>query len=234
VTDKLTRSDPKAAQLFSPAVVTELGVIETAFGGRSKVISTLACAPKSAEIDYLLNLITSERASASIADLCVAANVRPSELLQHLSAGNVHYARTLAVATLPEHLPQTVADLMRVSHVYEGECADCFGRGEIPTRGTDGKVSPDEFDTCQACSGSGKRMYQPTPEARNKALEIGGLTEKKGGFNLNVGMQQVVQTGSGGGALERVQAAAAVILRDADEQTAPRAARPPVVEGESR
>lgn len=231
MTDPLTRSDPKAAQLFSPAVVTELGTIETAFGGRDKVISTLACAPKSAEIDYLLNLLTSERQAVSIADLCVAANVRPSELLQHLSAGNVHYARTLAVATLPEHLPQTVADLMKVSHVYEGECADCFGKGEIPTRGTDGKVSPGEFDACQACAGSGTRMYQPTPEARNKALEIGGLTEKKG-FNLNVGMQQVVQTGSGGGALERVQAAAAVILRDADDQRGT-SARPPIVDGDA-
>lgn len=211
----------EARRVFSPAIIEQLFHIESAFGGRKKVIAILACAPKSPAVDYLLGLLTDAEASETIADLCVAANIRPSELLQHLSAGNVLYARTMAMAHLPEHLPRTVGDLLAVSHVYEGVCDTCWGEKAMPVRDKEGHPVEGRTETCPVCKGQGTRQYQPTPEARNKALEIGGMVEKGGGMTLNLGVQTHVQTGGGGGALEQVQAAAEEVLRRADAEYVP-------------
>lgn len=198
---------PRASKVFSPAVLTQIRTIESAFGGRSQVIATLACAPKSAALDFLLALLTDEdHHDQDLADLCTLANIRPAELLQQLSAGNVLYAQTLAYAHLPQHLPRTVEDLLKVSHDYEAVCDVCWGEKVVTHRDKDGAIT--ETTPCKACKQTGQRTYQALPEARNKALEIGGLTEKRSGPIINVGISQSVGTSAetGRGSLAQAQA----------------------------
>ena len=164
-----------------------------------------------------MNLLASEP-DTPIADLCVAAVLRPQELLTHLSAGNYHYARTLASAHLPEHLPKTVEHVMATSHPYEAECNVCFGEKVV------------EGKTCKPCRGTGTRTYAPTPDAQDRALGVGGLGTKSGP-NINLGFNQQINVGSGGGALEALQAEADVVLREADAAYVPTKER--VVEGET-
>lgn len=176
---------PSAALTFSPAVVERLNGIEKEFGGRDHIIGVLACAPRNPEVDFLLNLVSDAPAGAPLADLCVAANVHPSELLQHLAAGNQLFSQTLSYAELPKHLPQTVRDLLVRSHEHEAPCDRCSGQGsttEYPKKGEPVVTS------CTACKGTGMRTYPPDPSARDKALELAGLSAKGPGSIVAVGV----------------------------------------------
>jgi len=196
---------PQAANIFSPAIVKQLAAIEVAFGGRNEIISILACAPKSVEIDYLLGVLQREP-DTSIADLCVAAEIRPSELLEHLQAGNMHIARSHSSISVPRHLPQVVEDLMNSAHDHRTDCATCQGVGDV------------NGATCTGCNGTGLVFQRANPQARSEALKISGLTgDGKGGLtlNLNTAIQNLVRAGPGsGGALDRLQSAADAILAD--------------------
>lgn len=204
-----------ARAAYSPALLDAFKKIERDYGGRDRLVARLAFAPFDDRLETVLGIIAEARDDELLADTCARGNIRPAELLTYLKAANQHYAQARASRHLPEHLDRTVEDTMTAAHVHEATCDHCLGATTItlPANPDAGRDQPEQIP-CPLCQGHGVRAYPPDPEARKLALDLGGLLQKKGGMNLAVGVQSVIQQGPGGGRLERLQAAIAATLDD--------------------
>ncbi len=209
-----------AADIYSPAVVAELEVVEEVCGGRDGLIATLACAPRSQDLDYLLNLVADPtRADLSLADLCAAADLRPAELFRHLKAGNVNKAQAIASQIYPQHIAAVVEDVFTRAQPHTIACSPCLGSGVIPTGGYRNEPAG---AVCASCAGTGTHAVPGDLARANVVFKLTGLLhEEKGNVNVNLNTLVTGGGGSGGGLLASVQADAARSLRAFEDQPLP-------------
>lgn len=221
----------RAADIYSPAIVGQLEAVEIASGGRDELIATLSCAPRSQDLDFLLNLVADpDKSRLSLADLCAAADLRPAELFTHLKAGNLNKAQALATRVYPQHLPSVVEDVFLRAQPHIIDCRACLGTGQSLEYSAEAGKRVEV--PCQACRETGKETVQADITRVNVALKMTGmLSEGNQGTNIQVNtLLQGGGGGSGGGVLQAVQADAAASLRALEDTPLPTREEP--MEGE--
>lgn len=208
------RSAPKPLAVNAQA---ELARLELEFGGRQSLVQALTFAKQTKDVRYLLGLIADPDNNArSLADICHLGRVLPGELIAALASGSELRSQLLAKQHIARRLPTVVAEVMDKAAEYEDDCTECMGQGATTADPTAAEPNPSP-EPCPTCQGGGKLRFPADKECRNLALEMGGLTAKGGGVQVNTSVQ-VAQVGGGGSyeGYERMQEAIDQILFGAD------------------
>lgn len=216
-----------------PALITSsLAALEQLLGGRAVLVAALAHAPKSKDVDYLLGLLGDpDHATLSLADLCAMGGITAGELIDSFKAGELNRAQAISTREVGKALPGVVADTMRLAAPYTDTCYRCQGTGTYTPEPTKEEPNPSP-GPCDTCRGSGQLVYKGDLDHKKLALELGKMTSKSSGVNVQVNQQNnAFQFGTAGGALEKLQEATDRILYRG-ERMGPPTTVPPVVEGE--
>lgn len=105
-------------------------------------------------------------------DLCVAAGVKPSEIL-HFFRESL-YARSFVDAhrRMAERLPEVAGDVAEKALNHVEECGACKVRGVVE-------------EGCPACGGTGQVYYRASFQHQTTVLEVMGMLKRGGGVTVN-------------------------------------------------
>jgi hypothetical protein len=185
----------------------ELARLEVEFGGRQYLVQALTFAKQTKDVRYLLGLIADpENNSQSLADICRMGRVLPGELIAALASGSELRSQLLAKQHIAQQLPTVVREVMHKAAEYEDDCTECLGIGKITADPSDANPNPSP-EICDTCKGGGKLRFPADKECRNLALEMGGLTSKGGGVQVNTSVQVANLGGGSYEGYERMQEA---------------------------
>jgi hypothetical protein len=205
---------PAAAR--APEVLTEEEAelsgeaIETfarAIGGRDALMAVLSVASSAPEIEKVVNYLLDPRYDRwTLRRLCTLAGITVAELFTAYRKALLTKAHLEATRIIAEKLPPIVDDVMERATPQMIGCAHC--RGLAPPAGD---------PPCLFCHGSGQVRSEPELDRQKLALELGHLTEKKGGGLYIQQNQGVLASGAalaaqGSGALEQLQQAVGDLL----------------------
>lgn len=206
---------PAAAR--APAVLSQeeldlnadaIDTFTKAVGGRDQLIDVLSVAATAPEIDRLVNALLDPRfAKTSLRRLCTLAGLTVADLFAAYRKALIAKAHIEASHRIAAKLPPIVDDVMTRATPQPIVCAACQGTGR---QRVDGSLVP-----CQICGRTGIVQSEPALDRQKLALELGQLTEKRGG--LVIQQNQGVLAGSallaqGAGALEQLQQAVGELL----------------------
>jgi len=212
----------RVAQTFPPLVIAELRSVERALGGRQAIVALLALAPLTQDLRYLLGLLGDPRHQAdSLAEICAAANVLPSTLMQHLVGASLLKGKVEAHQKIGAGIAAVAEDLMRRAAPYEDTCnGGCRGTGAITPDPSPTAPNPTP-EPCEVCHGTGRLRYSPDLERQKLALDLAQLLPKSGGLSIAVQQNQVTGGGAsgGGGLIERLQQMTDAALYGDEEET---------------
>lgn len=192
----------------APLVVQALQSLEEAVGGRAALVAALSQAPKTRDLEYVLGLLGDpDNQTVSLATLCASGGITAGELMTAYKDGVIQLAQVKASTVISQGLPGVVADTMKLAAPYEGVCYSCRGTGTYVPEPDDDEPNPSP-GPCPTCQASGRLIYAGDLEHKKLALEIGRLTSKGAGVNVQVHQQaNTFVGGAAGGALELLQAA---------------------------
>lgn len=204
---------PHSRTVAPPAfVTTSLARLEEQMGGREALVAALAHAPRTTDVDYVLGLLGDPgHAKHTLAYLCAMGGITAGELLDAYKAGELNRAQVLSTRIIGQSLPATVADTMLKSAPYEATCYRCRGTASYVPEPTKEVPNPPP-GPCDVCQGTGVLVVDGDLEHKKLALELGQMTAKSGGINLQVNQQSTTFVGTVAGSLERTQAATDRIL----------------------
>ncbi len=209
----LAPAGSRALALPSTLEEQSLGLIEKTLGGREALVAALSHAPKSRDLEFLLGLIGDPTmAKIPLGHLCAQGGVTPGELLAAWKAGEILRGHVLATKQIVAAMPGVVLGVLKKAQEYEDTCTGCGGLGQITPEPTK-KVPNPEPKTCPACNGGGVLRFEADLEHAKLALELGQLTQKGGGVQVNLSQQTAnFHGGSAGGTLEALMASSDRIL----------------------
>lgn len=216
--------DQRIAKHFTPTVVDQLRVIEAEMGGRTTLVGMLVLAPLTPDLRYALGMLGDPKnAAKSLAQICAMGNILPGDLLKHLASAALLRGKVRASQKIGEGIAAVAEDVMRRAAPYEDVCHACRGIGMFTADPTPAAPNPSPA-SCDTCLGTGKLRYTPDLERQKLAIDMAQLLPKSGG--IQIAMQQTLTSGgSGGGAIERLQALTDKILYGSGESS--------IVEGET-
>jgi hypothetical protein len=178
----------------------------TAVGGRQALTSALTLADLSGQADRVIDILLDSRyASWSLRRICSQVGITVADLFAAYKKAALAKAHIEAFHLIAGKLLPVVEDVMTRATPVDLTCPRCEGRparpGETP---------------CLTCHGSGKVRSEPDLDRQKLALELGQLTEKRGGGivlqqNQGVVTPSVVAV-TGGGALEQLHQAVGELL----------------------
>lgn len=190
----------------------ELSRLEQEFGGRQSLVQALTFAKQTKDVRYLLGLIADPDHNArSLYEICQMGRVLPGELIAALASGSELRSQLLAKQHIAQRLPTVVKEVMDKAADYEDDCTECMGVGATTADPTDAEPNPGP-QPCQTCRGGGKLRFPADKDCRDLALEMGGLTSKGGGVQVNTSVQVANFSGSSYEGYERMQEAMDLVL----------------------
>jgi hypothetical protein len=185
----------------------ELDRLELEFGGRQALVQALTFAKQTKDVRYLLGLIADPDHNArNLAEICQMGRILPGELIAALASGSELRSQLLAKRHIAERLPTVVHEVMHKAADYEDTCTECLGTGKITADPTKSEPNPSPQD-CGVCRGGGKLTFPADTTCRDLALEMGGLTGKGGGVQVNTSVQVATFGGGSYEGYERMQEA---------------------------
>ena len=159
-------------------------------GGRDAIAEILSVASSDPEIDKVLTLLLDPSyARYSVAHLCHLAGITAAELYQALGKASIARAKITALVTeVAPKLTGVVKDIMDRAQPYEIPCTHCGGLTEYTPEPTKEVPNPAP-QPCRVCNATGKLLALPDLDRQKVALELGQLTQKGGGFAIQVNQQ---------------------------------------------
>lgn len=198
------RAAARAAQIFTPTVVTELATLERQMGGRSELVGMLALAPLTPDLRYVLGLLGDPKNQGmTLAEICALGHILPGDLLQHLASAALLKGKVLASQQIGRGIAAVAEDVMRRAAPYEDACSACRGVGTIVPEPDKDHPNPGP-EQCETCLGTGRLTYRPTIEHQKLAIDMAQLLPKAAGIQI----AQINAPAAGGGlgsSLETVQ-----------------------------
>lgn len=194
------------AALSEPEALLSAQAIDTfvkAVGGREQLIDVLTVSTAAPEIDRVVTYLLDPRYTHwSLRKLCRLAGITVADLFGAYKKAVIARAHVQAAHIIASRLPPIVEDVMNRAAPVPIVCPACHGEA-------------DRRETCPVCRGTGASLSEPELERQKLALELGHLTERKGG--LIVQQNTGVITGPtlvahGSGALEQLQQAVGELL----------------------
>lgn len=209
-----TLSDDET-ELNAQAIDTFLAVV----GGRQQLTDVLAVAASGSDIDRVASYLLDPRyQSWSLRRLCTLAGITVADLLLAYRKALLTRAHIEATAIIAAKLPPIVDDVMTRAAPQRQVCPSCQGASTPVTA------------PCLVCNATGVIHTEPDLDRQKLALELGQLTEKKGG----IVMQQNTLTAAlsaggatGSGSLEQLQQAVGDLLFAPGRQRRRPSAPPP-------
>lgn len=180
----LARKETAAVRtLDHEAVDKAIAQLEAAMGGRQDLLATLAHAPQTDDLAYVINLIADPRSDArSLAAICRAGHVHPGELLEAYKRGKFAKMQVQAIATIAEKTPAVVSDVMDRAAPHLENCPSCKGTQWLPNPQwkPDGEQERWLACSCTLTTTPGFVAQVPTVERQKLALDLAQLTPQKG------------------------------------------------------
>lgn len=172
-------------------------------GGRAVLTEVLAIADSAPEVERIVSLLLDPKFERyTLRRLCKLAGLTVADLFRAYKKALVVRAHLQATRTIVAKLPAVVEDVMARAIPTAVVCPAC---------GND----PKKRKSCTVCQQTGATLSEPDLDRQKLALELGHLTEKRGGLFIQQN-QQVVSAHSlsapGGGALEQLQQAVGELL----------------------
>ena len=185
LTDEETRLNLEAVETFTQAV-----------GGRDALIDVLSIADTAPDVDRVVTLLIDPRyAKLPLKKVCYLAGLTVADLFAAYKKALITRAHIQATHIVAAKLPPIIEDVMNRATPTPIVCPVCHAH-------------PDDRQVCALCRGTGAVLSEPDLDRQKLALELGQLTEKKGGFVItqNQGLITNTQlTAVGTGALEQLQ-----------------------------
>ena len=194
------------------ANLSAIETFATAVGGRQSLLDTLAVADTAPECEKVVNLLLDPRyASWSLKRLCGIAGITVADLFAAYKKAMIVKAHIEATAIIARKLPPVVADVMTRAAPVDLPCEDCDGKGTLQKR-----VGHALIDSpCRTCSGTGTVRSTPDLDRQKLALELGQLTQQRGGLSIvqqNLNAASAASAALSSGPLEQLQQAVGDLL----------------------
>lgn len=201
---------PAAARL--PELMTHeeadlnAGAIDTfvaAVGGRAQLTDVLSIAGAGLDMDKVTSLLLDPRYSAfSLKRLCTMAGVTVADLFASYRKALIVRAHIEATHLIASKLVPVVEDVMTRAAPIELVCPQCQGAASAG-------AAP-----CSRCLSTGRIRSEPDLDRQKLALELGQLTEKKGGIVVTQNANAIAAAAltPNSGALEQLQQAVGDLL----------------------
>lgn len=233
-----------SAYVSLPAVTSALDAFESALGGRSLLIESLATSPDlTPELRLVLALLADPRdrgqtTPPSLGKICAQAGITPGELFAVYKHATVAKAALLAIHEASAKIVEMTQDA--ISHCVEqvSTCSACDGMGMVTPEPTKKKPNPNP-EKCFTCAGSGKIKVPSSLEHQKFVFDLLGLVKKSGlSINQQVLVPQVGGGGSGsggfgGGSLEQLQQAVGDLLYGRSAAAVPSRPSPAPIDAET-
>ena len=191
---------PEEADLSGPAIDNFVQEI----GGRETFTEVLAIAESAPEVERLVQLLHDPKFEhASLRRICKLAGLTVADLFRAYKKALVVRAHLQATRAIAAKLPPIVEDVMARALPTAIPCPAC-GNDKATRK------------TCPICHGTGATLSEPDLDRQKLALELGQLTERRGGGLFIQQNQQVVSaqalSAPGSGALAQLQQAVGDLL----------------------
>jgi hypothetical protein len=194
-----------------------IDLFATAVGGRKKLLQTLAIADSDGAADKVVNcLLDPDYADWSLRRICTYAGITVADLFASYKRALFVQAHVEAAHAITTALPPIVVDVMRRALPLPTPCPRCYGAPTTP--GT---------SHCPVCKGEGTILTEPNLDRQKLALELGRLTQQKGGMVVQQTQISAPATSVslGSGSLEQLQQAVGELLFSPGRQRAAAPAR---------
>lgn len=185
--DDLTRARPDSSTLQSyerTLTAKAVDALESAVGGREKLIAALTGAPATDDLAYVINLIASPEMDArKLSQICRAGRITVGELLEAYKRGVYAQMQVSVMAKVAEHTPAVVEDVLLRSQPHQVVCPSCKGSLVVRNPREDEKDQPPVLP-CTACLDAnriptGLIDVLPDLDRQKLALDLANLLPKK-------------------------------------------------------
>lgn len=172
-----------------------LARIETATGGRARLLSILQTAPgvkkKSPEARLLRLLVNPSLQTTPLGLLCERAGLGIGEVLGLLNSSRLAAAHVQVMEQVAGGLVEVMGTLIQRAQ-GRAPCGACGGHGAKAEEGGEEKA-------CTGCRGTGVVIVDPDPKAQEMVLQVAGLVKGAGGVNVKVENRNQTQVAVGVG-----------------------------------
>jgi hypothetical protein len=207
-TRRETTLTPAEADLSASAIET----FTKAVGGREALVEALSVASEAPEVEKIVLLLLDPRyETMTLRRICQMAGLTVADLFAAYRKAAIAEAHIKAAPIIAGKLVAVVDDVMTRGAPYEVPCTACAGLGTSTPEPTKDQPNP-SLGPCRTCRGGGKLLAFPDLDRQKLALELGQLTTRSGGINIQQNLIAERAGSAAPGALEQLQQAVGDIL----------------------
>lgn len=186
-------------------------------GGREQLSAALAVAEGDPGVEKVLTYLLDPRYDRwSLPRICRLAGLTIADFFVAYKRAVLAKAHIEATHIIAAHLPPIVEDVMRRAAPVDLVCSLCNGLRQV------NQIAPGLPPVaCPRCAGTGLMKSEPDLDRQKLALELGQLTEKKGGLIVQQNAIAATVHNHAPGALEQFQQVVGDLLFSPRKKPAP-------------